>query len=133
MHPPLPPAQSLSKQLQHHHEEQRPKRNSRLDPQCPGRPHATDPVNLNIRGHKPSPVPTGRHPRAHLAGSLGVAVKQVCVDGGRDDHHTAALHGCENGNDHVMPVALKGEPQHDQTDAAEDSSGIDDDQACFGV
>lgn len=43
------------------------------------------------------------------------------------------LHGCEDGNDHVMPVALKGEPEHDQTDAAEDGGGVDNDQACLGV
>lgn len=127
-HLPLPLPQPLSVQLKENHEEDRGKRDGSLNPKSLRKTDSRHPVDLNIRCHEPSPVPTRSDPCADFAGSLGVAVEEVRIDCCSDDHDAHTLRRCEHCNHHIMPVLFKGETENYQTHAEDKGSWICDDQ-----
>ena len=99
----LPTANTLAIHLQEDDQCCGSKRDGCLNPKGLCWSSGGDPGNLDIGRHETAPVPRGSNPGAHFARPLGVAVKQVGVERGRNDHHAKALHRREDSQHHVMP------------------------------
>ena len=108
-HAPLLLPDTLAGAAQKQKNQHRGDRDTSLSTESHRRPRFRHPFDLNIRRHEAGPVPAGRSPKHHFAGSLGVAVEQVGVDGCSHDHDADALHATEDGEDHVVPAMLKSE------------------------
>lgn len=88
---------------------------------------------LNVCRHEACPVAASGYPGTYFAGAFWVAVEQIGVDRGRDNHDTNTLHGCKDGYGHVVPLVLKSETEEDKTDTKHKSGRIEIDEADFWV
>lgn len=132
-HTALPPPDALPIQLQEHDQGKGSERDGGLDAQRPRRAEPLHPFDLDIGRHEARPVAARRDPRADLARSLRVAVQQIGVDGRGDHHDAEALRGREDGNHHVVPLALEREAQDDEAQAEDERGRVRDDQPGFRV
>lgn len=64
---------------------------------------------------------------------LRVAVKQICIDCGGDNHDAEALCCSKNSKYHIMPTIFKCEPEDNEGDGKNSSCGISDKKASFRV
>lgn len=94
---------------------------------------AGDPRELDVGCHEAGPVAAGGDPGGDLAGAFGVAVEEVSVDGGGDDHDADALEGSEDGEDHVVPMLLESLTDDREADHEEDGGWVCDVQTGFGI
>ena len=93
----LPLSDATTVKLQEDDDKHRRKRDSRLNAQNLSGAGLFNPLELNIRCHESTPDPTDGHPGADLAGLGRVAIEQVGVDGGGDDHDAETLARGEDG------------------------------------
>lgn len=132
-HLALPLPKPFPVNLQEHDEENGREGNGGLNTKDFCWPKLTHPFELDIRGHEPGPIPAGRNPRADLARAFGVAIQQICVDSRGDDHHAEALHRCDNGENHVMPVVLERQAENYQTEPENEGGWVGNDESSLGV
>lgn len=104
-----------------------------LSAECLGWSAATHPVYLDVCRHEARPVSASCYPGTYFARAFWVAVKEVGVDGGGDDHDANALHSCKDSNGHVVPLVLKSESEENETNTENKCGGVENNKACFWV
>ena len=112
-HAALPRANPLAVNLQEQNEENGGSGDACLNTEGLLCAEARHPRDLDVRGHETGPVSGGSDPGRDLAGALGVAVEQVGVDGGGDDHDADTLQRREHRQHHVVPQVAQPEAQDD--------------------
>ena len=89
-------------------------RSERIDESTP-----LHPIDLNVHDHEAAQCSSHDNPRSHLTASFGVCIQEIGIEAGSGNHDTRHLHGRENADEHVVPLAFQGVAEDEDGDGHE--------------